>query len=80
VEVGHGVDVLVLDGRNDQYVPVLELVRPRLAPSAVVLADLGRDDPDLAEYQRHVRRERGGFASLELPLDAGVELSVAAPR
>jgi predicted O-methyltransferase YrrM len=41
------VDILVLDGRNDLYIPILELVEPHLAPNALVIADLGQDDPDL---------------------------------
>jgi predicted O-methyltransferase YrrM len=70
------VDVLVLDGRNDQYLAVLGLVEPRLAPNALVLADLGKNDPDLLAYQNHVRQRDNGYVSMELPLDAGIELSV----
>ncbi len=70
------IDVLVLDGRNDQYVPVFGLVQPRLSASAVVLADLGRDDPDLQYYQEYVRDPASGLVSIELPLDAGIEVSV----
>ena len=54
-ELEDAVDVLVLDGRNDMYIAILELVGPRLAPNALVIADLGYD-PDLQAYQRHVRR------------------------
>lgn len=70
------VDLLVLDGRNDQYVPVLEIVRDRLSPGAVVIADLGKDDPDLQAFQRHVRDPASGFDSMSLPLDAGIEVAV----
>jgi len=73
------VDMLVLDGRNDQYVSVLEILRPRLSDGALVLADLGRDDPDLLAYQGHVRHPGNGFFSMELPLDKGVELSAKLP-
>lgn len=75
-ELPQEVDLLVLDGRNDQYIPVLELVRNRLAQGAVVIADLGRNDPDLQNYQRYMRDPRHGFVSMELPLDAGIEVSV----
>jgi predicted O-methyltransferase YrrM len=74
------VDLLVLDGRNDQYLPVLQLVEPRLAAHALVLADLGHDDPDLLAYQRHIRDPAHGYVSLELPLDAGVEVSARLRR
>jgi predicted O-methyltransferase YrrM len=70
------VDVLVLDGRNDQYLAVLGLVEPLLATNALVLADLGKNDPDLLAYQHHVRQPHNGYVSMELPLDAGIELSV----
>lgn len=74
-EIDSSVDLLVLDGRNDQYVSVLELLRPRLSPGGLVLADLNTDDPDLLAYQDHIRDPGHGFFSLELPLDQGVELS-----
>lgn len=70
------VDILVLDGRNDLYIPILELVEPHLAPNALVLADLGKGDPHLQAYQRHLRQPGEGYHSITLPLDAGIELSV----
>lgn len=70
------VDVLVLDGRNDQYLAVLRLVEPLLTTNALVLADLGKNDPDLLAYQDHLRQRHNGYVSMELPLDAGIELSV----
>lgn len=66
-------------GRNDQYIPVLELVRDRLAPDALVIADLGKEDPDLEAYQRYVRDAAHGFDSMSLPLDAGIEVSIWRP-
>ncbi len=50
--------------------------QPRLAPGALVVADLNRDDPDLLAYQRHVRAAGAGFHSVTVPLDTGVELTV----
>jgi predicted O-methyltransferase YrrM len=70
------VDTLILDGRNDLYVPILETVRPRLTVGAAILADLGTDDPDLEAYQRHVRGQAPALASTTLPIDAGIELTV----
>ncbi len=72
------VDILVLDGRNDQYVSVLALLEAHLAPHALIIADLGKDDPDLEAYQGYVRRLAGGNFSITLPLDAGIELTVRA--
>jgi predicted O-methyltransferase YrrM len=70
------VDLLFLDGRNDLYLPVLRLLEPRLAPDALVAADLSVEDPDLLPYLEHVRERAQGYFSINLPLDAGVELSV----
>jgi predicted O-methyltransferase YrrM len=70
------VGLVMLDGRNAQYVPVLELIAPKLAAEAVVLADLGHDDPDLLAYQRHVRAPGSGLFSVEVPLGHGLDVSV----
>jgi predicted O-methyltransferase YrrM len=70
------VDLLFLDGRNDLYLPVLRLLEPRLARNALVAADLNVEDPDLLPYLEHVRDPAEGYFSINLPLDAGVELSV----
>ncbi len=75
VDVPGPVDVLVLDGRNDLYIAILELVQPRLAPNALVIADLGHNDPDLQAYQQHLRQPGSSCCSITLPLDAGIELS-----
>jgi predicted O-methyltransferase YrrM len=74
-EIASSVDMLVLDGRNDQYVSILKILSPKLSRGGLVLADLNTDDPDLLAYQHHVRDPGNGFFSLELPLDNGVELS-----
>jgi predicted O-methyltransferase YrrM len=70
------VDLLFLDGSNDLYTDVLELVEPRLRGNALVVADLSADDPDLLSYLRYVREASNGYLSVEVPLAAGVELSV----
>ncbi len=74
------VDLLFLDGRNDLYLPVLRLIEPRLAPSALVIADLSPEDPDLRPYLDHVRSSDGGYLSVTLPLEAGIELSTRLPE
>ncbi len=67
------VDLLFLDGGNDLYLPVLDLVDRRLAPGGLVAADMSRDDPHLVDYRRHVGER---YHSIEVPLDDGVVLSV----
>jgi predicted O-methyltransferase YrrM len=69
------VDFLFLDGSNDLYRGVLELVAPRLAPGALVVADLSRGDPELERYRAHVLNPGSGYVSVQVPLDDGVVLS-----
>ncbi len=73
------VDVLILDGRNDQYETILRLVEPRFAPDALVVADLGKDDPDLRRYQSYVRKAEYGYFSIDLNLEACLEIYTRIP-
>jgi predicted O-methyltransferase YrrM len=75
-ELPGAVDMLFLDGWNKLYLPVLQLVEPRLAPNALVVADYSKDDPTLVPYQDYVRDPSNGYFSTLLPLDDGVEVSV----
>jgi predicted O-methyltransferase YrrM len=70
------VELVFLDGRNDLYLPVLQLLEPALAANAVILADLSPDDPDLVPYLDHVRVAPGPYVSLAVPLNTGLEFSV----
>ena len=79
-ELDGEIDMLMLDGWNELYLPVLHLVEPHLAPDALVVADLSRDDPVLEPYLAYVRDERSAYFSTTLPLDAGVEVSVRLPQ
>jgi len=70
------VDMLFLDGWNNLYLTVLETLEPSLTPGALVVADLSEDDPEQAPYCERVRDPGGGYATVEVPLDAGVVVSV----
>jgi predicted O-methyltransferase YrrM len=71
------VDLVLLDGWKDLYLPMLELLAPKLRPGAVVLADNIRTfRRALAPYVDYVQSGRNGFASLTLPLADGFEYSV----
>lgn len=67
-------DLVLLDGWKELYLPVLEALEPRMRPGTVVLADNLSMLP--GDYVAHVRRPGGAYASVELPLGDGVELSV----
>ena len=65
------IDLVLLDGAKSLYPTVLELVRPRLRPGAIVVADNADMSP---EYLAIVRAE--GW--LSLPFDGDVEISMLA--
>jgi predicted O-methyltransferase YrrM len=64
-EIDRPVDLLFLDGWKNLYIPVLELVRPRLRAGALVLAD-NISFPDSKPYAQLVRAPENGFVSSTL--------------
>jgi predicted O-methyltransferase YrrM len=70
------VDLLFLDGWNDLYEAVLEVVQPRLAAGAVVVADLSKGYPELDRYRERMLDPSSGYVTSEIPLDDGVVVSV----
>jgi len=71
------VDFVLLDGWKDLYLPVLDLLRPKLRPGAVVFADnIFTFRKALAPYVAFVTDRRNGFESTTLPLGHGLEYSV----
>jgi len=70
------IDMLFLDGSNDLYVEVLAMLEGQLSSDAVVTADLSQGDPHHKRYREYVTRKDSGFLSVELPVDAGLVLSV----
>jgi predicted O-methyltransferase YrrM len=74
--VGGPVDLVFLDGRNDLYLDVLQLLEPYLKEGAIIAADLSPDDPDLVPYLDHIHDEQGSYTTVRIPLDAGLEVSI----
>ncbi|HET6864662.1 MAG TPA: class I SAM-dependent methyltransferase [Solirubrobacteraceae bacterium] len=70
------VDVLFLDGWNNLYLAVLDLLEPRLSTGALVIADLSAGDPEQDSYRARMHDQASGYASVDVPLDAGVVVSV----
>jgi hypothetical protein len=54
---------------------VLELVAPRLAPGALVVADLSAGDPELERYRAQMLDPGSSYVSVQVPLDDGVVIS-----
>jgi predicted O-methyltransferase YrrM len=76
-ELPEPVDLVLLDGWKDLYLPVLELVTPRLRPGAVVLADnIFTFRKSLRPYVQRMQSGRHGFVSTTLHISDGFEYSV----
>jgi predicted O-methyltransferase YrrM len=67
-------DLVFLDAWKRDYEPLFELVRRRLEPGAIVVADNVVDHPDLAGYSA-ARRADPTLVSVTVPLDNGLEVS-----
>jgi predicted O-methyltransferase YrrM len=70
-------DLVFLDAEKDDYEALFALVRPLLEPGSLVVADnvLSHTDP-LAAYSA-ARQADPTLASVTVPLDRGLEVSVA---
>jgi predicted O-methyltransferase YrrM len=74
------IDLLLLDGWKQLYLPLLKMLEPALSEGCLVLADdlyhRGEARADLKPYVRYVRDPTNGYVSTEIPIDDGLELSV----
>jgi predicted O-methyltransferase YrrM len=71
------VDLVLLDGWKDLYLPMLELIKPALRPGAVVLADnIFTFRKALRPYVEYMQCGTNGFTSTTLPIGEGFEYSV----
>jgi predicted O-methyltransferase YrrM len=71
------VELLFLDGWKDQYVPVLKMMEPKLAPGALVIADNIFTFPDeLKSYMDAVSDPAGPYRSVILPFESGLGYSL----
>ena len=77
--LGGGIDLLLLDGWKEAYLPMLRFLEPQLSPGALVVADdLDIAPQALAPYLDYVRKPGSGYVSVELPLGDRIELSLRA--
>jgi predicted O-methyltransferase YrrM len=69
-------DIVFLDAEKDDYEELFRLVRDKLEPGALVVADNVLSHPDpLAQYSA-ARQADPTLLSVTVPLDRGLELSV----
>ena len=76
---GGDIDLLLIDGAKDLYLPILKMLAPRLRPGGVVLADNVLSPfikRTLAEYVAYMQDDRHGFVSVTVPFRDGFEYSV----
>ena len=74
---GGTVDMALLDGWKDLYLPIIKMLTPHLRPGAVVLGDnIKTFRWALAPYVAYMRDTANGFHSVTLPLADGTEYSV----
>jgi predicted O-methyltransferase YrrM len=71
------IDLVLLDGAKNLYMPILKLLEPKLKAGALVAADDADFEP---EYQEYVRDPANGYVSLDLAFEKGNELSVRVAR
>jgi predicted O-methyltransferase YrrM len=77
--VADKIDVLLLDGWKQLYLPLLKFLEPRLAPGALVIGDdLDVAPADLNGYLDYVRDSKNGYVSVELPIGDRIEVSLRA--
>jgi predicted O-methyltransferase YrrM len=71
------IDLLLLDGWKPLYLPLLRQLEPALSPGCLIIADdVVSMSEKLAPYLAYVRDVANGYASSEIPLDDGLELSI----
>lgn len=76
-DVPEPVDLVLLDGWKDLYIPIIELLTPRLRRGAVVLADnIFTFRKTLRPYVERMQSGAHGFHSTTLHLADGFEYSV----
>ncbi|MBB3602168.1 putative O-methyltransferase YrrM [Mycolicibacterium sp. BK556] len=61
------VDFVLLDGWKDLYVPVIELLGPKLSPGALVIAD-NTGLADAAPYVDYIRDPANGYVGVSFPV------------
>lgn len=71
------IDMVLLDGWKDGYLPILKLLTPKLRKNAVVLADnIFTFKKTLRPYVEYVQSGAHGFVSGTLEIADGFELSI----
>jgi predicted O-methyltransferase YrrM len=76
---GGEIDLLLIDGSKELYLPIVKMLAPRVRQGGVVLADNVLTSfirRSLAGYVAYMKDERHGFTSVTVPFPDGFEYSV----
>ncbi|MFC3576004.1 O-methyltransferase [Streptomyces yaanensis] len=77
--VSSPVDLLLLGGEPESYLPLVTLLEPRMLPGAVIVAEgVRRFAKQCGQFLAHLRLPGSGYVSMPLPFGAGLELAVCA--
>jgi predicted O-methyltransferase YrrM len=71
------IGLVLLDGWKSLYLPVLQLLEPRLAAGALVIGD-DTSFPSVQPYVEYVREPGNGYVSTGFPVEDGMEISCRA--
>lgn len=75
-DVPDGVDFVLLDGWKTLYLPMLNLLLPRLAPGAIIVTDnIHTFRRMLRPYVERMQAPGSGFFSVTVPIGDGMEFS-----
>ena len=71
------IDLLLLDGWKDIYLPMIKMLAPKMRAGSVVIADnIFTFKTALRPYVAYMQDRENGFESVTLPLGHGMEYSV----
>jgi predicted O-methyltransferase YrrM len=70
------VEFVLLDGWKELYLPVIQLLEPRLSAGALIVADNTSMD-DTRPYLDHVRDPGNGYVSVNFPVREGDSMEIS---
>jgi predicted O-methyltransferase YrrM len=76
VAIDGPIGFVLLDGWKELYLPVTELLEPKLSPGALIVADNTSMD-DTRPYLDHVRDPRNGYVSVNFPVREGDSMEIS---
>lgn len=73
-EIRGSIDLVLLDGWKEMYVPLLQSLESRLSAGALIIAD-DTKLPSLKGYMEYVGDGANGYVSVAFPVEDGMQIS-----